>query len=86
MAVKVQILRCNHLIDIVSVSEDKLREVRDILQSRKMREEATRLKDTFLGVSVAYKSPTLEQTRLLSFHSDFGSYSTMVSSFCVHRV
>lgn len=51
MGVKVQILQCNTLADIVSVSEDKLREVRDILQSRKMREEVTRLKDNFLGVS-----------------------------------
>lgn len=50
MAAKVQIIRCNRLSDIVSVTEDKIREVRALLKSEKMREEATRVKDMFTVV------------------------------------
>lgn len=50
MAVKVHVLRCNRLSDLVSVTEDKIREVRALLKSEAMREEASRLKDIFTVV------------------------------------
>jgi Organic solute transport protein 1 len=53
MAVKLQVLRCNRLMDMSLVTEGKLRELRDMTASPALRDELTRIKG---GLSVFYGS------------------------------
>jgi hypothetical protein len=49
MTVKLQVLRCNRMVDVSLVTENKLRELRDMLISPELRDDVTRVKG---GLSV----------------------------------
>lgn len=82
MCLKLQVIRCTVLSELVSVSEDKLREVRDILQSRKMRDEVTRLKDCFLGVRIDHEHSSrcfLKTANYSNHECDVGQFYSSLS-------
>lgn len=53
MSVKLQVLRCNRMMDLSLVTESKLRELRDMTGSPALRDELTRIKG---GISIFYRS------------------------------
>lgn len=76
MAVKLQILRCNRMTDISLVTENKLRELRDMVGTAALRDEITQVKANLSVVRIL---------ALLCLFTFFGYISNSVEAYCGHQ-